>query len=148
MGWTREATDKEYTEDGTVIETTRCLIKLTEAGDETAGNSEAIATKLSSLAIPDEVKENAAIQAQLANLFTDALKNERIRQDVIKEVPIRFSLSRDLTKDDEKFWKKTRNIGARGQGRECLGIIKNRRKKSPVSSRDLERVKEHPENWK
>lgn len=92
VGWIREATDKQYAGDGTVIENIRCLIKLTVAGDETPENLQDIATKLSSLAIPDEVKENASIQAQLANLFTDALKNERIRHDVINKVPIRLIL--------------------------------------------------------
>lgn len=75
---------KEYADDRTAIEAMRKLMKLTQAWDETPGDLGARAKKLSVLVSPVEVKENAAIQTQLADLFIDELGNECIRHDVIK----------------------------------------------------------------
>lgn len=60
-------------------------MRLTQVRDETPGNLGEGATKLSDLVFPEEVKENAAIQAQLADFFVDVLENERIRHEVIRE---------------------------------------------------------------
>lgn len=65
-------------------------MKLAQAKIETPRELGTRATKLSALAFPEEAKENADIQAQLADLFVNALEKERIRYNVIKEAPIRL----------------------------------------------------------
>lgn len=65
--------------------------------------------------------ENFAIQAQLGDLFVDALDNERTRHVMIKEAPIRLSVAIDLAKYSDKVWEKTKNRGMRVHGREDLG---------------------------
>lgn len=71
------------------------------------------ATKLPTIAFPEEVRENAAIQIQLADLFMDVLG-----YDMIKEAPIRFSVAINLVKDSEKVWEKTRNSGMQVHGQQ------------------------------
>lgn len=93
---------KEYADDEIAIEAMRSLMKLTQAGDETPGELGAKAMRLSAMAFPEEVKQNAAIQVHLANLFIDALENENNRHDVIKEASIRLSVVIDLAKDSRK----------------------------------------------
>lgn len=51
-------------------------------------NLEQVVTKLSTIAFPEEVRENAGIQVQLVDLFVDTLKNEGIGHDMIKEALI------------------------------------------------------------
>lgn len=43
--------------------------------------------KEESIIAPKEIRENAAIQVQLADLFVHCLENGCIRHDVIKEAP-------------------------------------------------------------
>lgn len=112
---------KEFADEGTAI----------QVKDETRRELGARATKLSTIALPGEIRDNAAIQMQLPDLYVDASENERIRHDVIKEVPIRLSVIIDLAKDSENVWEKKINNGARFQGREELGSRKNRRKNPP-----------------
>lgn len=58
---------------------------------------------MSTLAFSEKVRENAAIQAQLADLFVDALEYEHIKYDLIREVQTRLSVAIDLAKDSEKL---------------------------------------------
>lgn len=74
-------------------------------------------------------------------MFIDALENESIRHDVIKEALIRLSLVIDLAKDSEK----TTSSGGWVQDREGLGS-RNNMGKSRVWNKDLERVKRPPKN--
>lgn len=75
---------------------------LTQTGNETPDLLEARRMKLSDLAFSEEVQKDAVIQAQLVDLFIDALEKERIKQDVIKKAPIRLSVVIDLAKTSEK----------------------------------------------
>lgn len=68
--------------------------------------------KLATLAFPEEVKSNAVIQAQLADLYVEALQNGRIRH----EAPIK--LSAVLAKESQGMWKKANGEKAQGQKRE------------------------------
>lgn len=112
---------KEYADEGTAIEAMWRLIKLIQTKEETTTELGERATKLSTIAFPEEVRENVTIQVQLADLFVDALGNKPIRHDMIKGSPIRLSVAINLTKDSEKVWAKTRNSGTRVQGREETG---------------------------
>lgn len=47
------------------------------------------------------MRDNAAIQAELADLYVDERENERIRHDVIKEIPIRLLVPMRLAKDNK-----------------------------------------------
>lgn len=77
-------------------------MNLTQAMDKTTRELGARAMKLSTMAFPEEIRENAAIRVQLADLFVNALGNERIRYDEIKEAPIKLSMAINLAKDSEK----------------------------------------------
>lgn len=85
-----------------MIKAMRNIMKLNYASDETPGELVARVTKLSALAFPGKVRENAAIQLQLADLFVDVLANKHIRHDAIKEVTARLSVAICLAKDGEK----------------------------------------------
>lgn len=78
------------------------------------------------------MKENAAIQVQLTDLFIHALQNEPIRHNGIKEAQSDYHWHRT----GKKAWKKTRSSGTRVQLREGLGSRKNSGKKSPVLNRE------------
>lgn len=60
--------------------------------------------ELSTVAFPEELRENAAFQVYLADLYVDALGNERIRHDVIKEGRVILLVSINLAKDNERVW--------------------------------------------
>lgn len=51
-------------------------------------------TKLSTVAFPEEVRENVNIQVQLVDLLVDTLENERIRH----ESPVRLLVAINLVK--------------------------------------------------
>lgn len=71
----------------------RCLMKLSQAKDEIPEELGTRATKLSALTFLEEAKENVAIRVHLADLYVDALINERIRHGVIKETLVRLSVA-------------------------------------------------------
>lgn len=64
----------EYADEGTATETMKQL------RDETPRELE----KLATLAFPEEVRINAIMQAQLADLYVEVLQNEHIWHDIIK----------------------------------------------------------------
>lgn len=94
-------------------------------------------TKLSALAVSEEVRENVAIQAQFSDFFVDALENERTRHHVIREASTRLSLAIDLAKYSEKVLKKTRREGVRFRIRRMAARGK---RKIPLSWRGLGEV--------
>lgn len=53
----------------------------------------------------EEVRENATIRVQLSVLFVDALEDDLIRNDVIKEAPMRLYVAIDLAKNSENLWE-------------------------------------------
>lgn len=65
------------------------------------------------LAFVKEVKENAAIQVQLANM--EALQNECIRHDVIKEAPVKLSAAIALAKNSQRILAKVKWMGIQAQ---------------------------------
>lgn len=75
---------KEYADEGTTIEVMRSLVKLVQLKDETSGELGAKAEKLAPMAFPKEFRNNAAMQAQLADLYVKALQGERVWDNVIK----------------------------------------------------------------
>lgn len=107
----------EFADEGTLIQVMRSLIKFTQAREEMTKELGARATNLSTIAFSGEVRDNATIQVQLADLLVD---------EVIKEVPIILSVAIYLAKDSEKEWKKTRNSSAWVQCREETGSRKIR----------------------
>lgn len=56
---------------------------------------------MATLVCPKEVRNNAVMQAQLADLYVEALQNERIQQDVIKEAPAKFSINMGKSEGQE-----------------------------------------------
>lgn len=127
------------------IEAMRDVMKLTQTRNETTKGLGARATKLSTIAYPGEVSENAAIQVQLADLLVDALKNECIRHDMIKEAPIGLSVAIDLCK--ERIWEKMRNTGERVQGHEETGGRKNRGKETTTWNKGVGLEKDQLKKW-
>lgn len=65
----------------------------------------------------EEVRENIAKQAHLADLYVQAPQNEYIRHDVIKEAPIKLSVAIALAKDSERILGKVKVKGAQVKGR-------------------------------
>lgn len=106
------------------------LTRFTQVRDEIPGQLGARATKLSALAFPEEVRENAAIQVQLVDLFVDALENKCIRPDIIRDVPTWLSLAIDLAKYSKKVWQKTKRDGVWVRNQECGN--QSKRKKALV----------------
>lgn len=112
LTWERleELLTGEFADGGTAMEAMRALLKMTQLRDETTGELGARAEKLSSVAFPD-VKNNAVMQAQLADLYVEALSDERIRHDVLKEGPLRLSASVALSKESLGVWEKAKKGG-------------------------------------
>lgn len=63
----------------------RGLVTLAQTKGKSLGQLGVRTEELAVLAFPGKVREKAAIQTQLADLYVEALQNERIRGDVIKE---------------------------------------------------------------
>lgn len=61
------------------------------------------ARKLAALSFPEEVRENVTIQA---DMYAEALQNKCIRQDIIKEAPIKLSVAIALARDSQRIWEK------------------------------------------
>lgn len=61
------------------------------------------ARKLAALSFPEEVRENVTIQA---DLYVEALQNKCIRQDIIKEAPIKLLVAIALARDSQRIWEK------------------------------------------
>lgn len=72
-----------------VVESMRSFMKLDQVKDDTPGELGTKAIRLSALDFPEEVRENAAIQAELVDLYVNVLKNACISQRIIKEAPVR-----------------------------------------------------------
>lgn len=71
---------KEYSDDGTDIDARRSLMKLTHASYVTTRELEARVTEFSTMAFPEEVRDNAAIQVQLEDLFLGKLMHQTRRE--------------------------------------------------------------------
>lgn len=54
---------REYADEGTAIEITRSLMKLVQLRDKTPGELGVMSEKLATLAFPEEVTNNAVMQA-------------------------------------------------------------------------------------
>lgn len=67
------------------------------------------AGKLAALVFPEEIRINAIMQGQLADLYVEALHNECVRHGVIKEAPVKLSAAVALSKDSQ---------GGMGEGKE------------------------------
>lgn len=102
---------KEFADEGTAIEAMRALLKLTQLREETPGELGARAGRLSSLAFPEVVRDNAVMQAQLADLYVEALSDERVRHDVLKEGPLRLSAAIELARESQGVWDKVKRCG-------------------------------------
>lgn len=66
------------------------------------------------------------MQAQLADLYVEALGDERVRHDVLKERPLRLPVAVELAKESQGIWEKvkrcgkkqelSREVGRKGEG--------------------------------
>lgn len=83
-----------------------------------------------------EVRENAAIQVQLVDLFVDALENKLIRYDIIKKDPKRLSVAISMVKDSEKSWGKMR--GGEVWVRNQRGASQSEWRRSPIMEKGSE----------
>lgn len=83
-------------------------MKLTPARDVTTSEMADRAMELSTTAFPEEVRQYAAIQVHLVNLFVDTLENERIRRDLINEAPVMLSVAlnqgENIGEDEKSFY--------------------------------------------
>lgn len=102
---------REFADEGTAIEAMRALLKMTQLRDKTPGKLGARLEKLSLLAFPEVVRNNAVMQAQLANLYVEALSDERIRHNALKEGPLRLSAAVSLAKESQGVWEKVKRGG-------------------------------------
>lgn len=80
----------EYADEGTAIEVMRSLMKLVHLRNKTTGELGVRSENLATLDFPEELTNNAVMQAQLAELYIEALQNECIRHDVIKEASVKL----------------------------------------------------------
>lgn len=78
---------QEFANKGKVIEAMRALLKLVQLRNETPGELGTRVEKLATLAFLENVKDNAVMQVQLADLYVEALTDEHIRHNVLKEGP-------------------------------------------------------------
>lgn len=60
---------------------------------------------MTTLAFPGEVRDNPVIQAQLADLYVEAIQDESIQHDVSKEAQVKLSVAIALAKDSQKIWE-------------------------------------------
>lgn len=95
---------EEYADEGTAIEAMGGLKKLVQIRVKTPGELGIRAEKISTLAFPGELRHNSVIQSQLAYLYVEALQNERIQHDVIKEALVMLSVAIALAKDSQGIW--------------------------------------------
>lgn len=70
----------EYADEGMAVEAMRNLMKLAQMKEKSTRELGVRAEKLAALVIPEEVRENVGIQAQLADLYVEVLQNKHIRQ--------------------------------------------------------------------
>ncbi len=63
------------------------------------------------MAFPEVVRDNAVMEAQLADLYVEALSDERVRHDVLKEGPLRLSAAIELAKESQGVWEKVKRCG-------------------------------------
>lgn len=92
---------QEFANEGTAIESMRALLKMAQLKDETPGELGTRAEKLFLLTFPEEVKHNTIMQAQLADLYIEALSDGHIHHNVMKEGPLRFSPAVALAKESQ-----------------------------------------------
>lgn len=97
---------EEYANEETAIEAMRSLMKLVQIRGKTLGKLGVRAKKMPTLAFPGEVRDNTAIQAQLVDLYIEALQNEYIRHDVIKEALVKLSVAIALAKYNQRIWQR------------------------------------------
>lgn len=83
----------EYADEGTAIADMRILMKVVQLKDETSGELGVRAEKMVILALPGELSNNAVTQSMVADLYVEALQNNRIRHDVIKKAPVKLSVA-------------------------------------------------------
>lgn len=105
----------KYADEGTIVEAMRGLMKLAHAKCEFPKELGVRNEELAVLAFQKEVKENAAIRVQLANLYLEALQNECIRHDVIKEAPVKLSAAIALAKKSQRILEKVKWMGTQAQ---------------------------------
>lgn len=73
-----------YVNKETAVEAMKSLMKLAQMKGKSPGDLEVKAQKLAALAFPEEIRENIAIQAKLADLYVEALQNEHLWHDAMK----------------------------------------------------------------
>lgn len=100
LTWTEGLLVGEYADEGTAVEAIRSFMKLAQMKGESLGELGVKATKLSALDFPEEVRENAAIQA---DLYEKVLQNEPIRHYVIKDAPVRLLIAITLARDSKRM---------------------------------------------
>lgn len=54
------------------------------------------------------VRNNSAMQAQLADLYVEALGDERIHHDVLNEVSVKLQAAVTLARENQDIWEKTK----------------------------------------
>lgn len=89
---------EKYADERTAVKVMGGLRKFTQMKDKSPIELGMRATKLSTLAFHEEIRENVTVQAQL----TDQ-QNEHIRHDVIKEALVRFSVAIALVKNSKRI---------------------------------------------
>lgn len=135
---------REFADEATAIEAMRSLMTLAQWKGESPGDLGVRAERLASLAFTNEIRDNAAIQTLLVDLYVEALHNERIRHDAIKEAPTTLSAAIALARDSQKIWEKVRGKGTVAQSRE--GDRNNGGKRTPTWDRRVKQEVE-PEEW-
>lgn len=87
-----EWTTEEFANEGAAIEAMRAL-KLTQLKDEIPPHLRELGTRVEKLAILAFPEANTVMQAQLADLYVEALSEEHIHHNVLKEGPLKLSVA-------------------------------------------------------
>lgn len=99
----------------TATEAMRSPMKLVQLKDETPRELGDRVEKLATLPFLKEARSNTTMQAQLADLYVEALQNERIWNDIKKDAPVRLSVAVALAKDSQVVWEKVKRKKAQKQ---------------------------------
>lgn len=102
-----------FADKGKAIEAMRALLKLSQQKDETPGELGTRLEKLVSLAFPEDVRNNSAMQAQLADSYAEALGDKRIHHNVLKEVPVKLQAAVTPARKNQGVWEKTKKVSTK-----------------------------------
>lgn len=120
LGWEdlKNRVIEKYASVRTEIDANRKLLRLKQESGETPSELGERATELALLAYPEEAaRECKVIQAQLVDLYVDALQDDEVRNEILRGRPARLADALELARDGERFWDRSRIRKSQAQER-------------------------------